>query len=205
MRTILRSSLLVIFLLSSATVAGADLEKGLAAFAEGNYETALAECQPLADEGNVGAQFCLGRMYANGFGVAMDDALALKWYGLAAAAGHAEAQYNLAVMHANGWGVVMDDVPAVGFYQLAAEQGYVAAQTALGFCYKHGAGVEKNLQTAYMWFDVAAHNDDLNAASERENLGDRLSEDEVLAAQSAALQWLQSDAGSDIHAGRIDE
>jgi TPR repeat protein len=145
MRSFIRSTFLAIFMLSSATVWGADLEKGLAAFAEGDYETALAECQPLADEGNVEAMFCVGRMYANGFGVPMDDALALKWYGLAAGENHAEAQYNLGVMHANGWGVAMNDVPAAGFYRLAAGNGFVPAQSALGYCYKHGAGVEKDL------------------------------------------------------------
>jgi len=204
MRRFIRSAFLAIFLLSSGTVFSADLQKGLDAFAEGDYETALAECQPLADEGNVEAMFCVGRMYANGFGVAMDDALALKWYGQAAGEGHAEAQYNLGVMHANGWGVAMNDVPAAGFYRLAAEQGYVAAQAALGYCYKHGAGVEKDLAMAYKWFDIAAQRDDLNAAAERDDLADRMTEDEVFAARQSALQWLEGFEGSAMHAGQIE-
>ena len=204
MRSFIRSTFLAIFMLSSATVWGADLEKGLAAFAEGDYETALAECQPLADEGNVEAMFCVGRMYANGFGVPMDDALALKWYGLAAGENHAEAQYNLGVMHANGWGVAMNDVPAAGFYRLAAGNGFVPAQSALGYCYKRGAGVEKDLVQAYRWFDVAAQNEDLSAASERDDLADRLSEDEIFAARQSALQWLETFEASAMHAGKIE-
>jgi TPR repeat protein len=204
MRSFIRSTFLAIFMLSSAAVWGADLERGLAAFAEGDYETALAECQPLADEGNVEAMFCVGRMYANGFGVPMDDALALKWYGLAAGEGHGQAQYKLGLMHANGWGVAMNDVPAAGFYRLAAGNGVIEAQAALGYCYKHGAGVQKDLAKAYMWFDIAAQNDDLSAASERDNLGDRLTEQEILAARRSALQWLESYEGSAMHAGRLD-
>ena len=204
MRCFVRTAFLAISMLSSATVLAADLNKGLAAFAEGDYETALAECQPLADEGNVEAMFCVGRMYANGFGVPMDDALALKWYGLAAGEGHGQAQYNLGLMHANGWGVAMNDIPAAGFYRLAAGNGIVEAQAALGYCYKHGAGVEKDLVKAYIWFDIAAHHDDLSSASERDGVAERLTEEEIFAAQRSALQWLESFEGSAMHADRLE-
>jgi len=204
MRSFIRFVSVVAFMVSPAMVFSADLEKGINAFNEGDYETALAECQPLADEGNTKAQFCVGRLYANGFGVAMDDALALKWYGLAAAAGHAEAQYNLGVMHANGWGVQMNDVPAAGFYRLAAEQGFTPAQTALGFSYKHGAGVERSLVSAFTWFDIAAQCGDFSAASERDDLADSMSQDEIMSAQRSALQWLEGYEGSAMHAGRIE-
>jgi len=204
MRSLIRSILIAIGTLSAAAVFGADLQKGLAAFDEGDYAAALAECQPLAETGNVEAMFCVGRLYANGFGVDMSDEQALKWYGLAAAEGHAEAQYSLGVMHANGWGVAMNDVPAAGFYRLAAEQGFVPAQTALGYSYKHGAGVEKDLAKAYMWFDIAAQRGDVSAVTERDNLAERLSEDEVFAAQRSALQWLEGFEGSAMHAGRLD-
>lgn len=189
---------------SATAVWSADLDKGLAAFSVGDYETALAECQPLAEAGNVEAMFCVGRLYANGFGVPMDDAQALKWYGLAAGAGHAEAQYNLGVMHANGWGVDINEVPAAGYYRLAAEQGFVPAQTALGFSYKHGAGVEKDFSAAYMWFDIAAQRGDRNAESERDDLVSRMTEDEIFAARRSALQWLEGFEGSIMHAGTVD-
>jgi len=195
MRHFIRSTFLAIFLLSSATVFGANLQKGLAAFSEGDYETALAECQPLADEGDVEAMFCVGRMYANGFGVPMNDELALKWYGMAAGEGHPEALYSLALMHANGWGVEMNDVPAAGFYRLAAGFGWVPAQSAMGYCYKHGAGVEKDLVKAYMWFDIAAHNGDMSATGERDNVGDRLTAEEIEAGKSSALAYLASHEG----------
>lgn len=195
MRYVIQSVFLAVFLLLSATVYSANLEKGMAAFSEGDYETAMAECQPLADEGNVGAMFCVGRMYANGFGVPMNDELALKWYGLASGEGHPEALYNLALMHANGWGVAMNDVPAAGFYRLAAGFGWVPAQAAMGYCYKHGAGVERDLVKAYMWFDIAAHNGDYSAASERDNLIDRLTAEEIQDGKDSAVAYLASHEG----------
>ena len=199
MRSLSRTVLLAVFLFSSAAVFGASLEKGLTAYAQGDYETALANCQPLADEGNVDAMFCVGQMYANGFGVPMDDTMAMKWFGLAAGEGHPEALYRLAVMHANGWGVPMNDVPAAGFYRLAAGFGYIPAQSAMGYCYKHGAGVEKDLVKAYMWFAVAANNEDLSAAAERDKVGDRLSPDQLQAAKDDVAAYLAS------HEGQVEQ
>jgi TPR repeat protein len=195
MRRFVRTILLAIFVLSSGATFGASLETGLTAYANGDYETALANCQPLADEGNVEAMFCVGQLYANGFGVPMDDAMAMKWYGMAAGEGHPEALYRLAVMHANGWGVPMNDVPAAGFYRLAAGFGYIPAQSAMGFCYKHGAGVEKDLVRAYMWFAVAAHNEDLSAAAERDKIADRLTPEQLQAAKDATAAYLASHEG----------
>ncbi len=204
MRSYIRSSLIAVLIASSAAALSAELEKGLAAFNSGDYATAMAECLPLAEAGNADAMFCVGQMYANGFGVELNDELTLYWYGLAANNGHAEAQYNLGVMHANGWGVYMNDVPAAGYYHLSAKGGHVPAQLALGFCYKHGAGVEKNLQNAYMWFDIAAQRGDLSAESERDDLAPRLTEEEIVAAKSDAQQWLADFESGAMRAGTVE-
>ena len=199
MRSLSRTVLLAVFLFSSAAVLGASLEEGLTAYAQGDYETALANCQPLADEGNVDAMFCVGQMYANGFGVPMDDAMAMKWYGLAAGEGHPEALYRLAVMHANGWGVPMNDAAAAGFYRLAAGFGYIPAQAAMGYSYSHGAGVEKNLIKSYMWFAVAAHNGDLSASAERDKIADRLTPEQLQAGKDDVAAYLAS------HEGQVEQ
>ncbi len=195
MRRLIHSAFLAVVLLSSATALGASLEEGLAAYSQGDYDTAWKICQPLADEGNVEAMYCVGQMYANGFGVAMDDANAMKWFGMAAGEGHPEAMYRLAVMHANGWGVPMNEVAAAGFYRLSAGFGYIPAQSAMGFCYKHGAGVEKDLVRAYMWFGVAANNEDLSAAAERDKVADRLTPEELQEGKDALAAYLASHEG----------
>ena len=84
-------------MLLPAMAAGDHLSDGLAAYNIGDYEKSMENCLPLAEQGVPAAQFCVGRLYAQGFGVPMDDAQAHKWYGLAAEAGHAEAQFNLGV------------------------------------------------------------------------------------------------------------
>ena len=190
--------------LLSTVGSGADLEKGLAAYDVGEYKTSLAECQPLAEAGNATAQFCVGRLYANGFGVAMNDALALQWYGLAAEQGYSEAQLNLGLMHANGWGVEMNDQEAAKWYRLAAEQGLVEAQMSLAMLCHKGRGVEQNLIEAYKWYEIAVQLGDFNASYKRDDVAADLSPEQVATAQQMVTSWFNENDGEIKRASGID-
>jgi len=203
MRTLSKYTAITVFLFAPA-LAGADLQKGLAAYDAGDYETAMAECLPLAEAGDPGAQFCVGRMYANGFGAPMDDAQAIKWYGLAAASGHAEAQFNLGVMYANGWGVEMNDEEAARYYRQAAEQGIPCAARSLAYVTSHGIGVEESASDALMWYIVAAELGDSTSIGMREEFEKSLSEQDQQAAESRAQQLIDSIRGESTFAGRSD-
>lgn len=63
--------------------AGIDFQLGLEAYEKGDYKTALKMFKPLAEQGDGDAQFCLGVMYANGFGVPKDYIQAHLWLNLA--------------------------------------------------------------------------------------------------------------------------
>ena len=136
----------VLLMVSLLTCAGGvaiaqDLDAGLKAAQAGDFQTALKEWKPLADQGDAGAQYSLGVMYANGEGVVEDDAEAARWYRLAADQGLAIAQYNLGLKYANGNGVPEDDAEAARWYRLAADQGLADAQLNLGWMYDNGRGV----------------------------------------------------------------
>ena len=73
----------------------ADFGKGLRSYATGDYASALREWVPLAEQGNVKAQYQLGLMYDEGQGVPKDHKTAMKWYKLAADQGHEGAQHTL--------------------------------------------------------------------------------------------------------------
>ena len=86
-------------LLTSLSMAGAlalgaqpamaqDIEAARAASAAGDYEAALAELRPLAEQSDAEAQTYLGAMYAAGEGVARDMVRAYMWFDLAAALGN---------------------------------------------------------------------------------------------------------------------
>ena len=118
----------VLLMISLLTFAGGvaiaqDYDAGLKAAQADDFQTALKEWKPLADQGHAGAQVFLGVMYANGEGVPEDDAEAVRWYRLAADQGLADAQVFLGMMYANGEGVPEDDAEAARWLRLAADQG----------------------------------------------------------------------------------
>ena len=82
----------------------------------------LKTLQAAADQGLAAAQCNLGDMYADGRGVAKDEARAAELYQAAADQGHAGAQYNLGFSYANGRGVAKDEARAVQLFEV----GYVA-------------------------------------------------------------------------------
>jgi TPR repeat protein len=89
----------------------------------------IKEWRQQADQGDAVAQFNLGLIYANGYGVPEDDVEAVKWYRKAAEQGQARAQSNLGVMYLSGEGVPEDCVVAYMWCNLAAAQGYEGARS----------------------------------------------------------------------------
>ena len=192
MRNIQAIILVALALLLSSKSWSEDFAKGQDAYFSGDYQTAMTEWQALAEAGQMDGQFGMGLLYANGFGVDMNDDLALKWYGLAADQGHAEAQCNLAVMHANGWGVPQSNEEAIKWYSLAADQGITQAQVNIAKMYRDGFGTEKDMVLARKWFAVAANLGDTNAGYKLEDLAGHMSADEIAEGDQLANAWIES-------------
>lgn len=130
----IRALALVGALLIGSTAAYAqDLSLGLEFANEGNYEAALLEWRPLAEQGDPAAQYGLGVFYANGHGVAQNDAEAIRWYRLAAANGHAEAQNHLGGMYFTGRGVLQDYRLAHMWFNIASVNGSLSASALRNF------------------------------------------------------------------------
>ena len=93
-------------------------DKCSASYEKGDYETALREFQPLAEQGNISAQFNLGQMYKRGQGVPKDYKTAVKWFKLAAEQGDLLAQANLGWIHYKGIGVSQNHEIALKYHRL---------------------------------------------------------------------------------------
>lgn len=169
----------------------ADFEAGQEAFSIGDYEKARAEWESLAAEGHAGAQFGMGKLHANGFGVEFDNAKALEWYSAAADQGHGEAQTNIAVMYANGWGVPQSDDEAFKWYTLAAEQGVTQAQSSLAKMYVRGFGTPKDNIQAYKWYAIAAEIGDYGALFKKDEVAADLTAEEKAKADGLVAAWLE--------------
>jgi|GEM_PF-1167358 len=181
------------FVLLFATVAwSGSFEKGWDAYSSTDYATALAEWQDLADAGDVDASYGMGLLYGNGFGVDMNDDLALKYYGYAAEKGHADAQFNLAVMHQNGWGVPPSDESANKWYRLAADHGITSAQIALGRFYAMDFMDSYDPVEAYKWFSLAERLGDVDASDKREFVASRMTTAQVAEGDGQVTVWMDA-------------
>jgi TPR repeat protein len=104
-----------------APMAVADaFDGGYAAFERNDYATAIRLWLPIAEEGNIHAQFNLGLIYEKGLGVPADDAEASRLYRMAALQGNADAQYFLALMYESGRGTGQDPVLAYMWFHMSA-------------------------------------------------------------------------------------
>lgn len=84
-KTLFASALLIMSIFSFQSTAWADtpeqqFQQGLESANKGDYQTAFKLWLPLAELGDVAAQYNLGLMYSNGKGIKQDDAEAVKWY-----------------------------------------------------------------------------------------------------------------------------
>ena len=94
--------------------------EGKAAFDRGDYESAFEIFQPLAESEDINAQYYLGMLYRNGWGVPQDDIEAARWIRLAAHQDHIAAQYTLGYMYHHGQGLTADIVEAKRWSRTAA-------------------------------------------------------------------------------------
>ena len=131
--------------------------------AKAGKQQAFREILTTAQGNDAYAQYTLGVMYKNGWGVAQDYQKAVAWYQEAAKQRQAYAQTNLGAMYQNGLGVDQDYQAAVAWYQEAAKQGQAYAQTNLGMMYQNGLGVDQDSQTAIGWFQKAAEQGQVDA------------------------------------------
>jgi TPR repeat protein len=150
------SALLSFFCCAISLSAQAGFHKGIVAYMAEDYKTALREFKPLAEKGNVNAQYYLATLYDNGREVRKDTALAAQWYIKSAEQGNSDAQYNLGIMYSNGDGVEKDFQQAAQWYRKATELGDMDAQTNLATLYSNGTGVKKDLAQALILYRRAA-------------------------------------------------
>jgi hypothetical protein len=189
---------LVVLVLSLRLVtpsAAAPADDLMAAFSSGDYATLLRLSGPLAEQGNAGAQFNLGLMYEQGWGILQDYSAAVTWYRKAADQGNARAQVNLGAMYGNGRGVPQDYATQVTWVRKAADQGDAVAQRQLGYLYQNGQGVPQDSVQAHMWYNLAAAHTASEtfersiAMANRDSVAALMTLEQIAEAQRLAREW----------------
>ena len=117
---------------------------------------AVAGLLPLAQGGDVWAQFELGLAYSAGLGVEKQPEEAVKWFRKTIEQGFALGQAALGRCYLGGIGVKKDPDEAFQWLQKAADQGFPEALLLVGHCYLNGLGVGKSAQGALTWYTKSA-------------------------------------------------
>lgn len=145
-----------LILATPGSAAAAGFEDGLTYYLSGQYTQAFNAWRPLAEAGEIEAQFGLGLLYEQGQGVGRDLAAAAAWYARSAEQGSMRAQTQLGGMYARGDGVAEDWDQAIAWWLRAASQGSMRASFHLGQAYQFGSGVDRDYEQALQWYDLSA-------------------------------------------------
>jgi TPR repeat protein len=145
-----------------------------------------------AREGEVEAQALLGQILLDGQGIARDQPLALRWFGIAANQGHLMARNMLGRCHEHGWGCVADASLAARHYRVAAQAGLDWAMYNYANLLATGRGVVEDQLQALNLYRRAA---ELGHAKSMNLLGRYLEEGRVCPADPAAARnWYRRSA-----------
>jgi TPR repeat protein len=104
-------------------VAANDLDDAVDAMRTGDFAEAYCIMRPLAEAGDADAQYNIGWMYMNGYGLRVNDSLALEWWKEASEQGHSDASFSIGMLYSLGEGEVSKDTnEAIDYYLIAADE-----------------------------------------------------------------------------------
>ncbi|MGB5395743.1 MAG: tetratricopeptide repeat protein [Gammaproteobacteria bacterium] len=110
----------------------ADIHDAMSAMRRGDFAEAYCILRPHAEQGDADAEYNIGWMYLNGYGLAIDDSQAMEWWLRASKQGHIDANFSIAMLYSLGEGRVKKDMDkAIDYYLLAAEAGHEDARLIL--------------------------------------------------------------------------
>ena len=157
-----------------------------------DYAQAVKWYTKAGEQGDADAQGMLGVCFYLGNGTSQDYVEAVKWYRKAAEQGNANAQEHLGVCYYLAQGVAQDYAEAAKWFRKSAEQGNAAGQYSLGGSYDFGKGVPKDSVEAYKWYNLAAAQGDETAATNRLDLENRMTPEQIAEAQRLARDFKPS-------------
>ena len=130
-------------------------------FDKKKYSQSLNEFRPMAEQGDIEAQFIIGLIYLES-PITGDIESAEYWLEKAAENGHLTAQVMLGDIYRSNR-KMRDYAKAIRWFEVAANRGDAVAQYGLGTMFYHGYGVEKNNVLAMNWFLKSAEQNEVRA------------------------------------------
>jgi TPR repeat protein len=168
-------------------------QSAIQALMKKEYSAALKFAEESRNKENVAcADFILGNLYFEGWGVEKNQIKGLNFYKQAAEKGHDIAQKFLGAAYFKGIGTDKNHALAEKWFKILAEKDNVNGQTYLGYIYAMGDGVNQNLIESYMWFYIVSKKHPEPARSEMKKIENDMSAADVASAIKKANEWLGS-------------
>lgn len=126
--------LLLLFLGLTQAHASEDMYAAKRAIRDGDYAEAYCIMKPLAVKGDAEAQYQIGWMYHNGYGLSINDSKAVYWWEKSVKGGWVDAMMALVMLYREGGAGVNKDLPRAAKYLLqAAQKGDEEARLLLSY------------------------------------------------------------------------
>lgn len=133
-----------------------DVEEGVTAYQQHDYQAALNAWSRAAQQGDPDAEYNLGQLYRLGQGVKLSFPTAQSYYLKAAKKNHSLAQLNLGTMYYSGKLGPKQEESAFHWLEQAAENNNAHAQWMIGIMLFNGQGVARDSIAAYSWLTLAS-------------------------------------------------
>jgi TPR repeat protein len=129
------------------------------------YIRAIERIRSLAESGDAGAMFHLGKIYSLGIAVEQDFSVAEMWYLKAIDAGEVRAHCNLGWLYQSGFGVMEQKKKAFELLSIGAENGVLASRATVGLMLLSGEGCQASPVQGIRMLEDAYHEGYNNAAN----------------------------------------
>ena len=153
----------ILVFLAVAQPAWAGYDEGADAFNRGDFDTAYREMLPLAQQGDIAAQFALGLTLTFADEPLQDYTEAFRWLMKAANQGVEAAYVQIALAYELGRGVPIDYAAAFDWYKKAVVDDDGFAELRIGHLYYDGRGFDQSYGEAMLWYRKAASKRNLDA------------------------------------------
>ncbi len=202
-------ALLFFFTLFTVDVFADDIQDGIAAYKQGDFQTAYQAWHQAAENNVAEAQWMLAILLLNGQGVKQDKVAAYSWLTLASEKQHKQAMIDrMAIrdrlsaeelMSADTLSKTFRDKQmaktainhqkekAFHWFQNAAKQGDPQAQYQLGEMLLNGEGVKQDKVAAYSWFSLASEQNQPQAIVKQAQLKTELNRSQIERANALIL------------------
>ena len=145
--------------------------------------------EPLANAGNLDAQYQLGYVNCAVEGFQDNCASGIEWWSKAAEHYHVLSQIMLGLSYEQGYGVLKNMKVAAYWYTKAANTGEGSSARQLGRLFALGEGVPKDLVQSHMWFNLSASTGNEEAKKARDALEKIMTSVQIAEAERYAREW----------------